>query len=285
MNISNDTKQIFHFFGKAYFDAVFPAKVIFHKQLQKKSIWHDHDFYELVLVISGNGFNKTLQRKVPIKNGYLLLLKPGEAHSYQIEGESILLVNLLIKADFLNDNNLSALFENVNVAENIIQLTSNSSTYKRLLSNLQLMKEESESSNQFNKEIFESMLRETLYITSRSFNNCPPNDKNSKHAELISNYIAENLDKKPQLDEIAKLTGTNASYISRNFKNITGYKFVELVNEHRIHKVCDSLVNTDADIDEIYRNSGYKNKVYFHRAFKRTTGLSPLQYRKQFNNN
>lgn len=281
--MNKNMQKISHYSVDSYFYTDFPAQIMFHEQ--KMNIWHDHDFYELVLVISGEGFNKTLQRKIPFKSGSLFFLKPEDIHSYQIIGETALLVNLLIKKEFIeNNHDLAFLFKSIERTKCTAQLDPKSDIYKRLLNNVQLLDEESKNVDEFSKKVFETLLCETLYLVTRAFISYTGDNDTQQHATLIGNYIAKNLDEKPQLSAIAALTGTNASYISRNFKKITGYKFVELVNEHRIQKVCNSLANSNTNIDDIYHKSGYKSKVYFYRIFKRVMGMSPLQYRKQVNN-
>ena len=271
--------DIRHFTADAYFDAHLPAEIIFYKQ--ELTLWHDHDFYELALVVAGQGFHKTLERKTPVKSGSLLFVKPGEVHSYQVNSESLSIINVLIKPVFFENAFLTNLLQGIAKTECIAQLAPDSQSYKRLRDNLQLLKDEENSERSFRFEMFSSLIYEVLCISARSFSSYETDPATRKYNELIAAYINENLNRKPCLEDISGLTGLSASHITRNFKNITGYTFVEMINEYRIQKICGELVNTDKDIEEIYNQSGYKNKVYFHRAFKRVTGVSPLQYRKQ----
>jgi AraC-like DNA-binding protein len=271
--------EIKHYISDTYFDTDLPAKVIFHKQYL--NIWHDHNFYELVLVVSGKGFHKTLERKTPIQNGSLLLLKPGDIHSYQVDNEKLSIINILIQPSFFEDGLLTNLLKDINGTVCIAHMMSGTQNYKRLLEVLQLLKNEESSNNNFRREMFSSLLCEILCISARGFMSSTQDSKHRKYADLIADYMQKHPDQEPRLEDISELTGLTPSYIGRNFKNITGYKFVELVNEYRIKKACDLLVDSNADINEIFHKSGYKSKVYFHRAFKRIIGFSPLQYRKQ----
>ena len=270
--------EITHYASSSYFDSALPAKVISHRQ--QLSIWHDHNFYELVLVISGNGFHKTLQRKTPIQSGTILFLKLGDVHSYQVENSAISLINVLIKPDFFKNSFSSKLLAGIEKTDCIARIIPQTQIYQRLLNNLQTLKREADSQNDFKEEMFISLLLESLCITARYFNSFTKNKKTRKYGDLIIKYINENCDNEPCMDEISKLTGLSETYITRNFKNITGYKFVELVNEYRIKKACDLLSEGNADINDIYREIGYKSKVYFYRAFKCAIGISPLQYKK-----
>ena len=54
----------------------------------------------------------------------------------------------------------------------------------------------------------------------------------------------------------------------------------ELLVERRIERAKELLCETDMPIGQIIRSMGYENESYFHREFKRRTGLSPLAIRR-----
>ena len=113
----------------------------------------------------------------------------------------------------------------------------------------------------------------------------PPQDAPSggRHAaaEEIARYIAEHFSEPLALDALAKHFFLNKSYLSRIFKEVTGFTVGEYIHIRRIQKARALLSQTRMSISAVSEASGYDNLVYFERIFKRHTGLTPRQYRKQ----
>ena len=57
-----------------------------------------------------------------------------------------------------------------------------------------------------------------------------------------------------------------------------------MLNDIRIHHAMDLLTNTQCAVQEISAQVGYTNWSTFLRAFRKRTGTTPLQYRKDIGN-
>ena len=64
-------------------------------------------------------------------------------------------------------------------------------------------------------------------------------------------------------------------------KKKTGENFVDFLNNTRIEKSKELLLNTDKKMYSIAKAVGYDNTKYFFRIFKKKTGITPEQYRLQ----
>jgi two-component system response regulator YesN len=71
----------------------------------------------------------------------------------------------------------------------------------------------------------------------------------------------------------------NASYLGQRFRLQTGVKFTDYLNQYRIVKACDLLLKTQYLTYEISEMVGFANINYFHRVFKRITGVGTEEYR------
>ncbi len=99
--------------------------------------------------------------------------------------------------------------------------------------------------------------------------------------ERVKIYIEKNYRKDITMEFISSLFYLNRSYLSHLFHERTGEKFVDYLNDVRIEKAKDMLRDTDKKMYTIAKAVGYDNIKYFFRIFKKKTGLTPEQYRKE----
>ena len=100
--------------------------------------------------------------------------------------------------------------------------------------------------------------------------------------EKIRIYIRKNYQKNLTQDFIASLFYLNRSYLSTLFRQKTGMKFVDYLNDVRIEKAREILSGTDRKMYQVSRAVGYDNAKYFFRIFKKKTGMTPEQYRERY---
>ena len=92
-------------------------------------------------------------------------------------------------------------------------------------------------------------------------------------------YIDEHSREELSLTRVAKAVNMNANYLSENFKQVTGIKFVDYVAHARFKNACDLLRKSNLRISEIAFAAGFQSLSQFNRVFKRFSGKSPTQYR------
>ncbi|WP_112180969.1 response regulator transcription factor [Paraliobacillus zengyii] len=82
------------------------------------------------------------------------------------------------------------------------------------------------------------------------------------------------------LEKVAENTHVSTVYVSRMIKQELGISYIALLTQLRINKAADLLKTTNMTIREIAEIVGYETQHYFSTAFKKTTGISPNQFRK-----
>ena len=92
-------------------------------------------------------------------------------------------------------------------------------------------------------------------------------------------YIDEHSREELSLTRVAKAVNMNANYLSENFKQVTGIKFVDYVAHARFKNACDLLRNPRLRISEIAFAAGFQSLSQFNRVFKSFSGKSPTQCR------
>lgn len=92
-------------------------------------------------------------------------------------------------------------------------------------------------------------------------------------------YIRENYAKKISLYEIANYLELSESYTSRLFNKYKGRNIPTYINELRIEKAKKFLKETNMKIYEIASKVGFVSNTAFYIAFKKSEGISPIEFR------
>ncbi|MFP4976940.1 response regulator [Paenibacillus sp. CN-4] len=93
--------------------------------------------------------------------------------------------------------------------------------------------------------------------------------------EYIQNHLGEDL----SLVRLAELHYFNPSYLSRLFKQAQGINLSEYIDNCRAGKAKELLRESNLKIREVALIVGYEAAHSFTRFFKKTTGMTPQEYR------
>lgn len=110
--------------------------------------------------------------------------------------------------------------------------------------------------------------------------------KESTDAESIAAsaaaYIDANYgDSGLSLTGIADMFSISETYLSNLFRQVLGINFSVYVEKIRMEKAKELLIMTDMTVSDISACVGYCSSNSFCRAFRRVTGISASQYRKE----
>lgn len=106
-------------------------------------------------------------------------------------------------------------------------------------------------------------------------------DKRVESIKTVLTYIKENYQEKIYIADLAGQVNLNEQYFCRLFKKAIGRSPMEYINEYRIKQTLRLLEETDLPVTEVCLECGYNNLGNFLREFRKYTGTTPLQYRKQ----
>ena len=93
-------------------------------------------------------------------------------------------------------------------------------------------------------------------------------------------YVKQNLREELTMEMIAEQVHLNADYLNRIFKKETGYTLSNYVIKEKMEYAKFLLRNTDWSISDVAAAVGYYNYSSFNRSFKKMTGKSPQDWRK-----
>lgn len=83
------------------------------------------------------------------------------------------------------------------------------------------------------------------------------------------------------LESLSETFHLSKPYLSKYIKEKSGMTFQDVVKEERMKKARILLKETNNTVETIAAEVGYENVEHFNRLFKKSYGVTPIQYRKQ----
>lgn len=93
--------------------------------------------------------------------------------------------------------------------------------------------------------------------------------------------IEENMTAPPSLIELSRKIGINDSKLKKNFKQVYGNTVYGYLNDKRMIKASELLLEGQMTIKEVSNQVGYKHVGYFSKIFKERFSCSPKHYKKE----
>lgn len=97
----------------------------------------------------------------------------------------------------------------------------------------------------------------------------------------IFSYIETHYQEDITLETISDLVGFSPYYFTRFFKKHIGQTFIQFLSEYRLEQAKYILSRERLPMVEVAEQSGFSSVKTFHHVFKKSQGVSPLQYQKK----
>jgi AraC-like DNA-binding protein len=80
---------------------------------------------------------------------------------------------------------------------------------------------------------------------------------------------------------LARCASVSPAHLSREFRRLTGMTLVRYIAAKRIVRAKELLRETDHPVAVVAEQCGFASLPHFHRVFKKETGKTPAQYKRQ----
>lgn len=107
------------------------------------------------------------------------------------------------------------------------------------------------------------------------------NDRNALVMAHVRKYMEDNYMFDLSLDSVSEILHISPAYLSVQFKKYQKMNFLDCLTELRINAAKELLKDPFRPTAEVASAVGYEDSSYFARAFKKRTGMTPTQYRKE----
>ena len=133
-------------------------------------------------------------------------------------------------------------------------------------------------------KIYEKLASLLTLLMEESWNpGAHPEKKNRRrNVQAVKDYLDQHYSEKISLDNLAEQFYINKFYLTRIFREQFGLSVSAYLQQVRITHAKQLLRFTDQSIEKTGQECGMNDANYFSRIFRKTEGVSPGEYRKQW---
>ncbi len=103
------------------------------------------------------------------------------------------------------------------------------------------------------------------------------------YIQNVFRYISENFMNNISSESVASEFSVSRSKLDRDLRSYTGCTLHEFLDLCRLNKAKEMLSEKQKrSVEEIAYACGFRNESYFYTFFRKYEGVSPLEYRKQY---
>ncbi len=254
---------------------------------------HQHDFNEIVIIISGTAVQHINNCKYSVAAGDVFIIKDSDKHQFS-NVHNLKLFNIGYKDDVLVpfDSILKKLpgyfalffFEPYYRQQHEFKskLHLNTKGLIELSHMIDLIDNEFTNRDIGNELMITSHFLQVIGFLCRKYDAFSKKIKRSFIPSLSNtiSYIESNYYENLKLNTLADMAGVSINGLINIFKNHFGVTPLSYIISLRIQKACEIMHSSDKPITEIAFEVGFTDSNYFSRAFKKNTGITPSEYKK-----
>ncbi len=249
---------------------------------------HFHDKYEIYYLRSGERYYFIKDCVFHINKGHLVLIREGELHkTTDAETPDHERSLIYFRTPFVAaaGNSTEILLESLNRSYYVIQLSlKEQQTVENIFS--EMFQEADEQQTGFEVCLQGLLMRLLVYILryieetdeNAFVSDSPKHEKVSEIVKYINGHYLEEL----YIPGIAELFYISPYYLSRIFKETTGFTMLEYINTLRVKAAQQLLTDEKIKVIDVAEKTGFGSVSQFNRIFRQVSGFSPLSYRRTF---
>lgn len=259
---------------------------IHHLKTDRKhnmSVQHYHEGYEIYFQSDGKRYLFYDNICYTLERGSLAIFKPFDIH-YAESRESdyyeryVLNFRADMMSDILNETEIHMLTDKLHGC--VIQLSEEQTN--ELCADFRRVEKCFARKDFFAKKLTSAAALELIVKVAEYSDANAELTGNRVSADIISamRYIDEHYTENISLDDVARTVHISKFHFCRRFHDTTGATVLGYLNNVRLTKVHNLLLNTDMSIDEIASATGFSSAVNLTRAFKKVYQSAPREFRR-----
>lgn len=255
--------------------------------------FHLHEDTQIIYVIKGSVIINCLSDCFTLKAGDFIILNPAEIHGIQLNeksnappGDNLAISFVLRDAfwgieDYLFVNIPSSMIKK-HFANEVFEMRAHLHAIYKLQANGAKKDEIFQKIRSLLKIMINSFQMHFFVNTTYNLSEYKEHDLHIERIGSIIRYLSKNFGEKITLEDLSKLTNINKYYLSKLIKKGFDRSFMNLLNLVRAYRAINLLLGTNDSIREIYEQTGFSSYNSFTTSIKKLVGLTPLEFRKQY---
>lgn len=248
-----------------------------HSFIKKNVHWHT--YYELELVVRGEGTHIINGTSYPFKEGDVFLLMPSDFHEFKLEEEGTTYL-IEIPPSLLPNEILDLIIQpNGHLIKNL-----DSDKFNTLKNIFLTIENHYQKNNYIDSLITKSLLISllSLFISyTPSGANANLKSSNARLREILL-YIQQTYQENITLENISALFFINKEYLSHLFKSEIGIPLTAYIRKLRLSHAAKLVITTRMKSIDISEMCGFNSIATFMRNFKNEYGVSPMEMRQNY---
>ncbi|MDK8380880.1 MULTISPECIES: AraC family transcriptional regulator [unclassified Granulicatella] len=244
------------------------------------STLHTHPFTELFYVVDGKGEFNIQGQRFPVKPNDFVIINPQVEHT-ELSSPDEPLEYIVLGINGLSFSNLTPVSE----GGHPFSFFNLRDEQKDILRYLNAMVQEATSQSMSYELVCHNLLEILLIkiLRHQHFDlEVGKQSKATKDISFIKHYLETYYHESIQLEDLASMTHLSRFYISHSFKKEIGMSPMEYLIAIRIKESKILLRTTNYSISQVADIVGFTTPTYFSKQFRKSTGISPTDYREQF---
>lgn len=262
------------FFHLHYCNCRQPGGEVKYSSIINRTLQH----HELILITEGKGHIRVPHKSYQLKEGTLLYLRPNVQYSIDVDSvEPICFFSVHFSYAIVGfENDRWDITDEVDTlpldfVQNLKDYYLINNAFKKLVENWMAKLPNYEF-------IAKILFQELLFEIFQNIKNNNNNYSASLKVDKVIEYMIHNINNKITLTELSELVCLSPAYLSRVFKETTGYSVIEFFNKIKVDKAKELIIDGDKKIKEVAKILGFTDEFYFSRIFKKIEGISPLEF-------
>lgn len=256
---------------------------------QKKFSYHYHDFHKILILLSGNITYCVEGHSYDLLAGDIVLINAGEVHRPIIKSDlAYERIIIYVSPDFISeyqekDNDLGLCFRQAYQKQSHV-LRLSSSQGGKLNSAIREL-DKSLNDKDYASELYHRILffkfmiqlnRAALHNNIEFIGDSASNEK----IVAILDYLNEHLTEDISIETISSRFFLSRYYLMHAFKEQTGYTIGGYLSSKRL-LLARELIANGTPLTEVCYACGFKNYSTFSRAYKKSFGEAPRDFRQR----